>query len=192
MFKHGIQIALGGARPDVAPDAFIAPTATLIGDVVVESGASIWFGAVLRADDAPIRIGANANVQDNVVIHVGEGGGALLEAEVSVGHGAVVHNCTVRRGAVVGMQSCIQDAAEVGARAMVAAGTVVPEGFVVPDEHTVAGVPARVLGPNSDRSSYFVDRSAGAYLDLTRRFRDEAALVEPPPLTRFDPAMRRS
>jgi carbonic anhydrase/acetyltransferase-like protein (isoleucine patch superfamily) len=176
--SRGIQVALDGRAPRVAEDAFVAPDAVLVGDVTVESGASIWFGAVLRADDAPIRVCAGANVQDNAVLHVGPGGGTLLEEDVSVGHSAVVHNCTVRRGAVIGMRSCVQDRAVVGAGALVAAGAVVPEGFVVPDGHTAGGVPARVFGPNSERSRHFVEVSAGAYRALVDRYRRTAVVLD--------------
>lgn len=178
MFSRGLQIELDGIRPTVADDAFIAPNATLIGDVTVGAGASIWFGVVLRADDAPIRIGPGCNIQDNAVLHVGVGRGVFLGPNVSVGHAAVVHNCTVHEGAVIGMRSCIQDEAVIGAHALVAAGAVVTEGFEVPDHHTAVGVPARVLGPNSERSRFFVDRSAEAYRELTQRFRTTGTILE--------------
>jgi carbonic anhydrase/acetyltransferase-like protein (isoleucine patch superfamily) len=176
-WDSGIRVSVDGKTPKVAASAFIAPTAVLIGDVIVEEDASIWFGAVLRGDEAPIRIGARSNVQDNVAIHVGPGRGTVVEEDVSIGHSAVVHNCVVRRGAVIGMRACIQDNAEIGERVMVAAGAVVREGFIVPDDHTVAGVPARLLGPNSERSKHFLDVSAPAYVKLSAFYRRTATVT---------------
>src|SRR6185295_14746553 len=100
-------IEFNGKRPRVADDVFLAPTAVLIGDVTVESGASIWFGAVLRGDFGTIVIGPGANVQDNAVIHVGETWPTHIGANVTIGHGAVLEGCTIGEGAVIGMNATL-------------------------------------------------------------------------------------
>ena len=137
-------IPFGGKTPEVAGDAFVAPTAVLIGDVQIESGASIWFGVVLRGDVAPIRIGRKTNVQDNTVIHVDADAPTTLGEHVTIGHGAIVHGCVVEDGAQVGMGAIVLSLAHIGSGSMIAAGAVVPEGMEVPAESVVMGVPGRV------------------------------------------------
>jgi len=139
-----MEFELGGKRPQVHPDAYIAPTAVLIGDVVVEAGASVWFGAVLRGDEAQIRIGPGANVQDNAVLHCAENLPTVLEQNASVGHSAQLEGCIVERGAVVGMGATMLQRSRLGAGSMLAAGAVLQEGMEIPPGHMAAGVPATV------------------------------------------------
>ena len=131
-----------GISPTVAESAFLAPTAVLVGDVHVGEGASIWFGAVLRGDLGPIRIGADANVQDNVVIHAETESGTMLEDRVTIGHGAILHDCWIGAASLIGMSAVVLDGARVGPEAIVAAGSVVREGFEVPARMLAAGAPA--------------------------------------------------
>ena len=98
-----MEFELGGRRPQVHPDAYIAPTAVLIGDVHIAAGASVWFGAVLRADEAPITVGEGANIQDNVVVHCAENLPTIIESDATVGHSAQLEGCVVEQGALVGM-----------------------------------------------------------------------------------------
>ncbi|MFZ1288379.1 MAG: gamma carbonic anhydrase family protein [Candidatus Phosphoribacter sp.] len=137
-------VPFGPHSPQVAPDAWVAPTATLIGDVIVESGASIWYGAVLRADRERIRIGARSNIQDNAVVHADPGKPADVGQRVTVGHGAIVHGCSVGDDSLVGMGATVLNDARIGSGSLVAAGSVVREGQVVPPHSLVAGVPAVV------------------------------------------------
>src|SRR5260370_4805346 len=116
-----MEFELGGKRPKVHPDAYIAPTAVLIGDVVVEAGASVWFGAVLRGDEAQIRIGPGANVQHNAVLHCAEDLPTILEQTASVGHSAQLEACVVEQAAVVGMAATMLQRRRLGATAMRAA-----------------------------------------------------------------------
>ena len=174
MWDGGVRVTVNGKSPKVAPDAFIAPNATLVGDVTVESGASVWFGAVLRADDGPIWVGPGANVQDNVVIHVGYGRGTTLEEDVTVAHSAVLHTCHIKRGAVIGMGASVLEGAVVGEGALVAANALVTEGFEVPDGCMASGVPARVVGPNGQRARQIVAVSAQFYRDAVERYRKSA------------------
>jgi carbonic anhydrase/acetyltransferase-like protein (isoleucine patch superfamily) len=131
--------------PTVAEDAFIAPTAVLIGDVTVERGASVWFGAVIRGDVAPIRIGARSNVQDNCVLHADEGIPCEIGSDCTLGHGAIVHGAKIADHVLVGMRATVLNSAEVGVECIVAAGTVIPEGKHIEPGQLVMGVPGRVV-----------------------------------------------
>jgi gamma-carbonic anhydrase len=135
---------IGGRSPRIGRDVFVAENASLIGDVELGNDSSIWFGTVLRADINAIRIGARTNVQDNCTMHVTHELQCVLAEEVTVGHGAIVHGCTVRRGALIGMGSRVLDGAVIGEQALVGAGALVPEGMHVPPRTLVVGVPARV------------------------------------------------
>jgi carbonic anhydrase/acetyltransferase-like protein (isoleucine patch superfamily) len=131
-------------RPRFGERVFIAETGAVIGDVELGDDVSIWYSSVVRGDCCSIRIGARTNVQDNCTLHVTNGTGPLtLEEEVTIGHNAVLHACTVRRAALVGMNATVLDAAEIGEKAFVAAGSVVTPGTKVPPRTLWAGNPAR-------------------------------------------------
>lgn len=165
-----MNIEWQGKRPVVADDAFVAPNAVLIGDVTVEAGASVWFGAVLRGDFGPIVVRRGANVQDNVVVHVDADHPTLVGEGATIGHGAVLEACTVERGAVVGMNAVVMNGAVVGEEAMVAAGAVVSEGMQVPPRHLAAGVPAVVKKELSGRSLEWVHMAAPDYQKLAKTY----------------------
>lgn len=134
-----------GKSPRLGQRVFVADNAAIIGDVELGDDCSIWYGAVLRGDIDAIRIGARTNIQDNCVLHVTGGvHRTTVEDEVTIGHAAIVHGCTVRRGALIGMGSRVLDGAVVGEQALVGAGAVVSEGMQVPPRTLVVGVPARV------------------------------------------------
>src|SRR5437667_774415 len=137
-----MEFELRGRRPKVHPDAYIAPTAVLIGDVEIAAGASVWFGAVLRGDEATIKVGEGANIQDNVVVHCAEGLPTLIEKNASVGHSAQLEGCVVEQGALVGMGATMLQRSRLGAGSMLAAGAVLQEGSEIPAGHMAAGVPA--------------------------------------------------
>lgn len=165
----------GGRSPRIHPSAFIAPTAVLIGDVEVGPESSIWFGAVLRGDSPthPIRVGARTSVQDNCVIHVSEQGPTIIGDEVTVGHGAVFESCEIRRGALIGMNAVLLHHCVIGEEALVAAGSVVPEGMEVPPRTLVAGTPAKVRKELSGESAGWITMSAGHYVELSRSYLDQ-------------------
>jgi carbonic anhydrase/acetyltransferase-like protein (isoleucine patch superfamily) len=154
---------LDGRAPQVAEGAYIAPTAVLIGDVVVEPEASVWFGAVLRGDNSQIRVGAGSCVQDNCVIHCAEDLPTLIGANVTVGHMAMLEGCVIEDGALIGMGSIVLQRARVGARALVAAGAVVGEGVEIPAGMLAAGVPARVKKELAGSSRRWVETAALEY-----------------------------
>jgi carbonic anhydrase/acetyltransferase-like protein (isoleucine patch superfamily) len=159
-----------GKEPQVASDAFVAPTAVLIGDVVVEEGASVWFGAVLRADFSRIVVGAGSNIQDNSVLHTNEGQPTLIGSNVTVGHLSMLHGCVIEDEALIGMGSIVLDRARIGRRAMLAAGSVVNEGGEIPPEVLAAGAPAEVKKALDGSSSKWVATAAHEYRKLRLRY----------------------
>jgi carbonic anhydrase/acetyltransferase-like protein (isoleucine patch superfamily) len=165
-----LLVEFDGHKPQIASGAFIAPTATLIGDVVVEEGASIWYGAVLRGDFGRITVGKGSSVQDNVVVHIINECHTTIGENVTVAHGVVLHGCIIDNGAIIGMNSVVQDFAEIGEEAMVAAGSVVPANMKVPPRHLVAGVPAEIKKEITGSSLMWVTTSAPIYRELAARY----------------------
>lgn len=170
-----LLIPFGGRSPDIDPSAYLAPTATLIGDVTVEAEAVVMFGAVLRGDMDRIVLGRGSNLQDNVVVHTDTGKPALIGADVSVGHTAVVHGCTIEDEVLIGMSATVLNGAVVGTGSLVAAGSVVLEGTVVPPRSLVAGVPGRVRRAIAEDEFPRIPRNALAYRELAAVYRSEAA-----------------
>jgi carbonic anhydrase/acetyltransferase-like protein (isoleucine patch superfamily) len=168
-----LEYEFAGRRPKVHPDAYIAPTAVLIGDVEVGAGASIWFGAVLRADEAAIKVGEGANVQDNAVIHCARDLPTVIEHEASVGHSALLEGCVVETGAVVGMGATMLQRSRLGAGSMLAAGAVLGEGKEIPPGHMAAGIPAIVKKELAGSSGSWVGITAQHYRDRAIAYREK-------------------
>ena len=162
-----------GHTPKIAPTAFVAPTAVVIGNVTIEEGASVWYGVVLRGDVGEIVVRAGANVQDNTVVHCIEETPTLIGPDVTVGHMAFLEGCRVERGAVIGIQAVLLNHVLVGEEAMVAAGAVVPEGMSIPSRHLAAGVPAVVKKEISEASLKWVQVSAQDYQRLCRSYLEQ-------------------
>ena len=156
-------IELDGVAPRIADDAYVAPTAVLIGDVVIERAASIWFGAVLRGDNSQIRVGAGSCVQDNCVIHCAKDLPTLIGENVTVGHMAMLEGCVIGDGALIGMGAIVLQRAKVGVRSLIAAGAVVGEGMEIPDGVLAAGVPAKVKKELAGSSQRWVETAAREY-----------------------------
>jgi carbonic anhydrase/acetyltransferase-like protein (isoleucine patch superfamily) len=150
--------------PVVADTAYVAPGAVLVGHVILAEHSSVWYNAVLRAEAEPIRIGSGSNLQDNVSCHVDHGFPLIVGRDVSVGHGAVLHGCTVEDGSLIGMAATILNGAVIGAGSLVAAGAVVLEGTVVPPHSLVAGVPAKVRRQLTDDEVTGIRHNAQEYL----------------------------
>jgi carbonic anhydrase/acetyltransferase-like protein (isoleucine patch superfamily) len=158
----------------IHPTSYVAPGATIIGNVHIAAEASVWFGCVLRGDNAPIIIGARTNVQDLTVIHTDAGQPCTLGEEVTVGHRAVLHSATVEDGALIGIGAIVLNGAVVGREALVGAGALVPEGMNIPLRHLALGVPARVVRELTDeeikRSRTFAEHYvAHAHMFLAAR-----------------------
>ncbi len=160
-------------------DAYIAPTAVLIGDVEVEAGASVWFGAVLRADEAAIKVGEGSNVQDNAVIHCARNLPTVIERNVTIGHSAQLEGCVVEEGALVGMGATMLQRSRLGAGSMLAAGSVLREGIEVPPGHLAAGVPASVRKELDGSSQSWVENSARHYRERAIAYRAELRIARP-------------
>lgn len=156
-------LSLPGKTPVVPESAFVAPGARLIGAVTLGEQASVWYNAVLRGDSAPITIGPGSNLQDNVSVHVDAAHPVRIGANVSVGHNAVVHGCTIGDSSLVGMGSVVLSGAEIGEGCLIAAGAVVLEGTVIPPGSLVAGVPAKVRRALSDEERAGILSNADIY-----------------------------
>ena len=166
--------AFEGKSPTVHPDAFIAATATLVGDVTVEAGASVWYGAVLRGDFAPIVVRAGANIQDGAIVHAAQP--LEIGAGATIAHSVVMHGASVGTEALVGNNATIQDGAHIGDRAMVAAGALVPPNAVIEPETLFRGAAGTSAGPLSQGARFWIETNPAAYQDLARR---HAKGVEP-------------
>jgi carbonic anhydrase/acetyltransferase-like protein (isoleucine patch superfamily) len=165
-------LTFGGHTPRIHASAFVAPNATIIGDVEVGPESSIWFGAVLRGDhpDHGIRIGARSSIQDNCVLHVSARGPTIVGDEVTVGHGAVFESCEIRHRSLIGMNAVILHGAVIGEGSLVAALSVVPAGMDVPPATLVAGAPARIRKQLAGESADWLLHSAEHYVELARRY----------------------
>jgi carbonic anhydrase/acetyltransferase-like protein (isoleucine patch superfamily) len=164
--------AFEGRSPQVHPTAFIAPTATLVGEVTVEEGASVWYGAVVRADFSAVIIRAGANVQDGAVIHGPPGDPTIIGAGATVAHNCVVHGALLGDECLIANGAIVLDGAKVGARSLIAAGSVVSSGQEIPSGVLAAGAPAVVKRPiEGTPSEFWVKANPGAYRELAERHR---------------------
>jgi carbonic anhydrase/acetyltransferase-like protein (isoleucine patch superfamily) len=163
---------LNGKSPQIADDAFVAPTASLVGDVVVESGASVWYNAVIRADYAPTIVRAGANVQDGSVIHSGEEIMTEVGPGATIGHLCMVHGAYIGAEALIGNGSTVLDGARIGSRCLVASHSLVLQGAVFEDGLFIAGVPAVAKRPVAGTAmDQLLDINPIAYVDLASRHR---------------------
>jgi carbonic anhydrase/acetyltransferase-like protein (isoleucine patch superfamily) len=155
----------GDTSPKVAPSAWVAPGAYVIGDVSLGDEASVWYGAVLRGDTEPIRVGEGSNVQDGCILHADPGYPAIVGGGCVVGHNAVVHGCEVGDNCLVGMGATILNGAKIGDGSIVAAGAVVPEGREFPPRSLIVGVPAKRAGDVTDEQAADIERGASEYVE---------------------------
>ena len=163
--------ALDGLAPTIHPDAWVAPDATLIGRVVLEEGASVWFGAVLRGDNEEVRVGAGSNVQDNAVLHTDIGYPLTIGANCTIGHRVMLHGCTVGDGSLIGMGATLLNGARIGRGCLIGAGALITEGKEIPDGSLVMGAPGRVVRVLDDAAQARLIASAEGYRANMRRFR---------------------
>lgn len=166
-----IILSLDDAVPDIADSAFLAPGCAVTGAVTVAEDASVWYGASLRGDYTTVSLGARSNVQDNATLHADPGFPCVVGDDVTIGHNAVVHGCTIESGCVIGMGAVVMNGAVVGAGSLIAGGAVVMPGTEVPPGSLVAGMPGKVRRPTSDseRAKFFT--SAETYAENARRHR---------------------
>ncbi|MEV4648493.1 gamma carbonic anhydrase family protein [Saccharopolyspora sp. NPDC049357] len=173
-------LAIGSRTPEVDPTAWVADTGTVVGEVVVGAGTGVFYGAVLRADTESVSVGVGSNVQDSATVHADPGSPARIGDGVSVGHGAVLHGCTVEDGCLIGMNATVLNGAVIGAESLVAANALVPENMEVPPRSLVAGVPAEVRRELRDAELEHLRHNAAVYRDLTRQHREIAEVPDAP------------
>ncbi len=164
---------LGDRAPQIAPTAWIAPNAEIIGSVLVEDGASVWFNAVIRGDNDLITLGQGCNVQDGAVLHTDAGIRLTLGPSVLVGHQAMLHGCTVGEGSLIGIQAVILNNAVIGRECLIGAGALIPEGKVIPDRSLVMGSPGKVVRQLSDQEAAMIRLGCGQYTERAERERRE-------------------
>jgi carbonic anhydrase/acetyltransferase-like protein (isoleucine patch superfamily) len=170
--REPLILSILGRTPELDPQAWAAPNATLIGQVRLAARASVWYSATLRAEAEPLEIGVGTNIQDGVTIHVDPEFPVRVGAGVSVGHNAVLHGCTVEDGALIGMGAIILNGAVIGAGSLVAAGALVPQGAVIPPRSLVAGVPGKVRRELSEAELAHNRDNAAVYERLMDLHRD--------------------
>ena len=165
-----------GISPKIDPTAFIAEGAVIIGDVEVGPGASVWYGCVLRGDVNHIRIGANTNIQDGTVVHVSRVDfPTVIADEVTIGHGAMIHGCTIERGSLIGIGAIVLDGVVVGAESFIAAGSLVTPGTIIPRRSMMMGSPAKVKKILGDDEVAHVQTFWQNYVTLSEIYMNEGA-----------------
>jgi carbonic anhydrase/acetyltransferase-like protein (isoleucine patch superfamily) len=156
--------------PDVGRAAFIAGNATVIGDVTIGEEVSIWFGAVVRADKDRIVLGSRSNIQDNAVVHTSKGHPVIIGSLVSVGHGAILHGCTISDRTLVGMGAIVMNGSCIGEGSILGAGTVITEGAHIPPDSVVLGVPGKVLKQTTEQQRQYINNNALSYCTLAKEY----------------------
>jgi carbonic anhydrase/acetyltransferase-like protein (isoleucine patch superfamily) len=170
--------ALDGIAPKVAAEAWIAETAVLIGRIVVEAEASVWFGAVLRGDNEEIRVGRGSNIQENAVLHTDMGYPLVIGANCTIGHKAMLHGCTIGEGSLIGMGATILNGAKIGKGCLIGAGALITEGKVIPDGALVMGAPGKVVRMLDEEAQARLILSAQSYQKNAKRFAAGLELVK--------------
>lgn len=165
-------ITLRGKTPQVSPEAFVAETAALIGDVTVGADSSVWFGAVVRGDNEPIKVGKGTSIQDNAVLHTEKGHPLTIGDNVTVGHGAIVHCSSVGSNSLIGMGAILLDGAVIGDHCIIGAGAVVKENAVVPAGTMMVGIPAKPVRTLGQEQIAFLDGTS-PYVGLAHEYLEE-------------------
>lgn len=163
--------ALGALTPEIHDSAFVATEATIIGQAVMHEGSSIWPGAVIRADNEPIVVGKDSNVQEGAVLHVDPGCPLVLGEGVTIGHQAMLHGCTVEDGCLIGIQAIVLNGAVIGKDSLVGAGAVVTEGKVFPERSLILGAPAKVVRTLTDEQVAGLRSNAVTYRDRAQDYK---------------------
>lgn len=173
-----MRYALGDRKVVLEGDGhFIAPNAAVIGDVRLKSGASVWFSAVIRGDVEYIEIGEGANVQDGAVLHADPGTPCIIGPNVTIGHNAMVHGCTIGEGSLVGINAVVLDGAVIGKRCLIGANALVTAGTQIPDGSLVLGSPAKVKAMLSDEQQAAMAMGAAHYIDNAKYFAEKLEVM---------------
>ena len=169
--------ALGDDTPQLHADTWVAHDANLIGKVILEAGASVWFGATIRADHEVIHIGAGSNVQENCVMHIDKGYPLTIGTNCTIGHKVMLHGCTIGNNSLIGMGATILNGAKIGNNCLIGAGALITEGKEIPDGSLVVGAPGKVVRQLDEQAFNMLEGSALHYQDNMRRFRDQMKVV---------------
>ncbi|MEM9637125.1 MAG: gamma carbonic anhydrase family protein [Pseudomonadota bacterium] len=170
--------ALGDHHPQLHADTWVAPDANLVGQVVLEEGASVWFGTTIRADHEEIRVGKGSNVQENCVFHIDAGYPLTVGENCTIGHKVMLHGCTIGDNSLIGMGATVLNGATIGKNCLIGAGALITENKVIPDGSLVMGVPGKVMRELDAEAIRGLTLSALHYQENMRRFRDELRRVE--------------
>jgi carbonic anhydrase/acetyltransferase-like protein (isoleucine patch superfamily) len=164
--------ALGDHHPQIDDDSWVAPDANLIGKVVLEQGASVWFGTTIRADHEEIRVGAGSNVQENCVMHIDAGYPLTIGRNCTIGHKVMLHGCTIGDNSLIGMGAIILNGAKIGKNCLIGAGALITEGKEIPDNSLVMGAPGKIVRQLDEAAEQKITLSALHYQDNMRVFRE--------------------
>lgn len=164
-------ILYNGVSPVIHETVFVAPGAHLIGDIKIGKESSVWFNAVLRADEGPITIGEQCSIQDNTTIHLYEGSPVVIEDGVTVGHNVILHGCHVGRRSIIGMGSTILDHVEIGEECIIGAHTLIPSGKKIPPRSMVMGSPGKVVRELAERDLSLIQLSIDSYVQKGREYK---------------------
>ncbi|MFH1978657.1 MAG: gamma carbonic anhydrase family protein [Candidatus Aenigmatarchaeota archaeon] len=159
-----------GKKPDVHKDAFIAETASLVGDVSVGEQSSVWYSAVIRADQQSVKIGNRTSIQDNATIHVCPGHPTVIKDGVTVGHNVIVHGCTIESNCIIGMGAILLNGCKIGKNSVIGAGAVVMENAVIPPQSLAVGIPAKVIRKLTEQDIQKIKENAQEYVKLTEQY----------------------
>ena len=169
---------LGKLSPNISKSCFIAPNASVIGDVVLGDNTSIWFNVVIRADLAQVKIGENSNIQDGSVLHVDEGFPITIAENVTVGHKAMLHGCSIDEGTLIGINTVVLNGAKIGKNCLVGANALVTENMIVPDGSLVLGSPAKVIKQLDDKTKIMLAKGAAHYVQSNHQYKKELTSIE--------------
>lgn len=169
---------LGKLIPNISKTSFIAPNASVIGNVVLEENASVWFNVVIRADNAQIKIGKNSNIQDGSILHVDDDFPINIAQNVTIGHKVMLHGCSIDEGSLIGMNAVVLNGAKIGKNCLVGANTLVTENMIVSDGSLVLGSPAKVIKKLDEKTQAMIARGAAHYVHNNIRYKKELTQID--------------
>lgn len=164
---------LGTLSPNISQSCFIAPNACVIGNVVLDDNVSIWFNVVIRADLAQVKVGKNSNIQDGAILHVDEGFPITIAQNVTIGHKAMLHGCSIDEGSLIGINAVVLNGAKIGKNCLVGANALVTENMVIPDGSLVLGSPAKVIKQLDDKTKAMIEEGTAHYVQSNHQYKKE-------------------
>ena len=169
---------LGKLSPDISKSCFIAPNASVIGNVVLAENASVWFNVVIRADNAQIKIGKNSNIQDGSILHVDDDFPITIAQNVTIGHKVMLHGCSIDEGSLIGMNAVVLNGAKIGKNCLVGANALVTENMIIPDGSLVLGSPAKVIKQLDEKTQAMIAAGTAHYVHNNIRYRTELTPID--------------